>query len=325
MKYKYNFYNILSVRSNIDLSDIVLPLDIFQEKERRENYDLTIRKTKHTSIDKKIYQQIAPGLYYSEEEDRIASMRRIFGIKVYWEIVNLCGSQTELLFNKAYLLFFKHVFQFPISSFYQLNILIKMIMQIKLLLKNSTFLAGSAAAFEKKGIFFTGMNGSGKTTMILEFMANFPSARYISDDMTILSEGTVYSFPEPVRVRRFNLNARFFKKLENPVIKYRGRFREAFNGNFDVYFLEKSSANYINEISNSDGTSKLCSINNRTLLYCSERLLSSYAYYGENFFLLNMQERQSKILSDFFKDANFYILCAKNLFGYTEMLKKRYK
>lgn len=323
MKYKYNFYNILSVGSNFDLSYIVLPLDCFKVDEGCKNYDLTIKMVKCRTFETSGYQQIAHRLYYSKEEDRIISALRLFGIKFCWEIKNLMRDKTELLFSKSYMLFFKHIFQFPISTVYQVNILIKMIMQVKLLLKNSTFLVCGAVALDKQGVIFTGTCGSGKTTAVLNFMDNFHS-KYISDDIMILSNNVAYSFPSPLRIRKYNLGTTCFNKFINPAQEYGDRFLESFKGDFDVYFLERSSSNYIKEISNTEGINKLCNINNRILSYFNERLLASSAYIYEDFSLLYMQKKQLDILSDFFKETKFHIICATHIDDYIEMLKKKY-
>ena len=326
MKYRYNFYDILSLESNIDLSDIVLPLEaVKDESDKKGEYDLTVRLIDFKKKSIKEYQQIGLGLYYSKEKNSIVSVVNICGLACYWEISNLSGNQTVLQFNHNYFFLFKHVFLFPLSSIYQFNILIKMIMQLKLLSKNYTFLIGGVAALSDKGVVFTGVPGTGKTTTTLNFLNYFSNAKYISDDAFILGNGKLHSFPSPIRIRKFNSNLRFFKKFIDPRQRYKERLQSVFRGTYDIYFLEKSNTQYIKKISTDEGINKICSINNRVFPYFSERILASFSYIDSGVSFMNMQKKQIDILKENLNNSNFYILCSCNAANYDTLLESQYK
>jgi len=318
MNYKYNLHNILSIKSDINLG-----INCLEVSEDLGKYDLIIKEAKYKSIDKSKYQQISHGLYYLKEEESIASELNILGIKIIWEVKNILKENTELRYSHSYWFASKYFLKVPISSAHRFLPLIKMIIQIKLLLKNYSFLAGGAVALKNRGVIFTGISASGKTTTLINFMNNF-AAKFISDDLLILSKDEAYSYPSTIPIRRYNFAFISFNKLINPLEKFKGKVLTSIKSTFDIYFLEKSSSRYIKNISRSEGINKLCNLNNKVLLYFHERVLSSFPYLYEELSLLNLQEKQLGILSEFFQDANFYIMSASDINDYTKMLKDRY-
>lgn len=312
--YKYRLHDILSIKSDIDLA-----LDYFKVEGDLKSYNLIIKLVKYENLDNKRYQQISHGLYYSREEDCLTSSLKVLGIGVSWEIRNLLKENTEVRLSRSYKFISDYLLHVPFSSVYSIRHFIRMLIQVKLLLRNSTFLMGSMGVLDKKGIIFAGATGSGKTTVILHLMNSFP-ARYLCDDTVILSEGTAYSFPSRMMVRKYGFGSFIFNNYVDPVEKFKNRILDSFKGDFDIYILERSSSKYIRKISNREGINKLCNINNKLLLYSKERILSSAPYVYDDLSLFNMQRKQKDILTTFFKDANFHIICAMDPRNYIELL-----
>jgi len=323
MSYIYNIHNILSIKSSIELSlanSFTPPFDCFRINRDLEEYDLIISDNEHKKDWSTRYQKIAHGLFYSKEEDMIISDLCFFGLRMVWSIRNLFKKNTELRFNKFYN-FFSKINKLPISAVYPLCLLIRNILQIKLLLKGATFIVGSAATFGKKGIIFAGIYGSGKTTTILNFM-KYSQIKYLSNDLMIVSKDMLYGFPSLIPYRKYHFDLISYHGFLNPLEEFQGRILSSFKDNFDIYFLEISPAKFIKELPHEEGITKLCYFNNRIHSYFGERALSSISYLYKEYSLLNMQKKQWEILSNFFKDAHFYIISGKNSMDYIEILKK---
>ena len=100
----YNLHDIIRVKSDIDLG-----LNYFQCAESSKETDLIIKTVDYRPIDKKKYQQVASGLYYSKAANSIVSNMSILGLKVSWEIRNILSPGTELRVSKSYLFLSKYI------------------------------------------------------------------------------------------------------------------------------------------------------------------------------------------------------------------------
>jgi len=314
----YNLHNIIRIKSDIELE-----LGYFKCEEFSEEADLIVSIVEYKPIDNKRYQRVAYGLYYSEAEKSIISNISIFGMRVSWEIRNILSVGTELRVSKSYIFLSRYFPFFPISSFIGLVALIRMVLQIKLILKNYSFLVGSCAVLNGKNIIFTGTQTSGKTLSIINFVETY-GADFMSDDHIIVDNNSFYCYLNPLRLRKFHLHFFSYTTFVDPSEKFKGKIRNQTKGDCDIYFIELSASQFIKEISAAEGVKKLCSLNNRALLHFKERILSFLAYiYGE-LSLFDLQKKQFEILTDSLKNARFFIISAPNTADYTHMLQKKY-
>lgn len=318
MSYAYNIHNIFQISSDVDLK-----LDYFKTYELARKYDLSIKLIKYEGLEKKYYQQIASGLYYSTENDSIFSDLRIFGIRIYWELKNILNKNTELRISKSYDFISKYIMLFQIASVHRLESLFRMILQIKLLMNNGTFLIGSATTYKEKCIIFSGTHGTGKTTAVLSFIRHFNSF-FLSDDHMILFNNAIYNYPTLIKQRKYNLDFVSFSKYTNPINMFKDRLKESVSADYDIYFLEKSRKRFLQEIDKEDRIEKLTNINNKAIQYFNERLFSSLPYFYNELSLLNLQKRQNDILSSFFENAKFYKISADDGEGHINLIKDRY-
>lgn len=314
----YNLHDIIRVKSDIDLR-----LNYFQCGESSKEADLIIKTVDYRPIDKKKYQQVASGLYYSKAANSIVSNMSILGLKVSWEIRNILSPGTELRVSKSYRFLSKYILVFPVSSVHNLIGLFHMILQIKMLLKNYSFLTGGCAILNGKSIIFTGTGGSGKTLTTINFVEAY-DADFMSDDFLIINKDSFYSYPTPLKFRKFNLDFVSYSTFINPVKKFKEKVKDQAKGECDIYFLELSASQFIKDISAAEGIRKLCNLNNRALLYFNERILSFLPYIYGDLSLLSLQKKQFEILTDSLKKARFFIISSPNTADYTSMLKKQY-
>ena len=314
----YNLHDIICVKSDIDLG-----LPYFQCEESFKETDLIINTVDYKPINKKKYQRVASGLYYSETEDSIVSNMSILGLKVSWEIRNILSSGTELRVSKSYIFLSKYILVSPISSVHNLMGLFLMVLQIKMLLKNYSFLIGGCTVLNGKNIIFTGTGGSGKTLLTVNFVETY-GADFMSDDFLIINQDSFYSYPTPLKFRKFNLDFLSYSTFINPVEKFKEKIKDQTKGDCDIYFLELSASQFIRDISAKEGIRKLCSLNNRALLHFNERILSYLPYIYDGLSLLNLQKKQFEILTDNLKNAKFFIISSSNTMDYINMLKRRY-
>ncbi len=319
MSYIYNIHNFLTVKSDIDLR-----LNYFRKEEDLSKYNLIIKEVPYKRIDKSKFQQIAHGLYYSKDANEIVSNLNILGLRVSWSIKNLLQENTQFEFSSSYKFISQHVFKVPVSSVYQLEPLVKMIMQMKLLAKKCMFVAGGMVVSKDKGIILTGTYGSGKTTTILSLMDN-TDCQFICDDLMIISGDQIYNFPSMIKIRKYNLASVSIHKFLDPAEEYKDRISEKFKGYPDVYFLEQSSSNCIEEVNAEIGVEKLCVINNKIVPYFNERLLSFVPYVEDGYSFLGTQKAQREILLSLFKKTKFYILRSSSTDKSIESIKLHHK
>lgn len=317
MSHIYNIHNVLSIKSDADLN-----IRASEQEREAETYDLIVRQVERKPVMKNGYRRISEGLYYSKTDDEIFSNIDIFGFNIYWGIQNLLGETTELVFNKAYRRFVNHI-RFPVSSIHRLHPLIKMVMQIKLLQKQRSFLIGASVSINGRGIIFTGASAAGKTTTVMNVVKHL-GAMFHSDDMSLITARGIFNYPSNLYLRKYPKGIFSFKGIMDPEIHFNGRITTSIPKDCHIFFLEQSVEKQIREICFLEGVEKACNINNKMFLYFSERILSSIPYVYNDLSLLSLQNLQKDVLSTHLKDARFFILSAETPNDYIDLLKSRY-
>lgn len=328
MKYIYDIYGILKIKSDIELSlnnSFTPTLDYFLTDENIGDRDadllITCKKSKEIhGLD--TYNRISNGLYYSSDRAHLLSVLKFFNISVCWKIKNLLERTSELEFNKMYQFFSKFI-KIPISSVYPLCLLIRNILQLKLLLKQGTFLVGSSIIADDKCFIFTGTYGSGKTSMVLNLMKN-DNVNFLSDDLMILYNNSLYGIPSLISYRQHNFGLFCSHGYLDPLQEFKGRVKTVFNkkGRCEVYFLETSSKQSVNRISICEGIKKMQSINNIIHSYFCERLLSYIPFLHNDYSIISTQKKQFDILSEFFMNSKFFILSGNLIQNYKKIKDK---
>ncbi|MCP3955327.1 MAG: hypothetical protein GY697_24365, partial [Desulfobacterales bacterium] len=209
MTFAYNFHDLLTLRSNVDLAYIVLPADFIRPSPSCDQWDLSVWKVPNSRFDSSGCRQIAYGLHYNPRTDFLFSKINMLGVEVAWGIRNLLGTETELIFNGAFWRLCRYILQVPLSSVCQVSLIVKALLQLKLLFKGHTLISGAAAELNGRGIVFAGLSGAGKTTTLLNFLEAFP-ARYVSEDVFFLADRRMRSFPNPIKKARFGFTTLFY-------------------------------------------------------------------------------------------------------------------
>jgi hypothetical protein len=336
MQFRYNFYDLLTVRSNLDLSYIVMPTEFVRAADDCERWDLTVRQVPTQVFDPRGCRQIAYGLHFDSRADFLFSRINVFGVKICWGIRHLLGGETQLLFNHPFWLLCRYFLQVPFSSICQVSLIVKALLQLKLLLKGHTFLSGAAVKIDGTGIVFSGISGAGKTTALLNFLAAF-RARFVSEDILFLANRRMYCFPSPIKKSKnsFGFTTLFYTlyhilpyhlfRYENPHRQYAGRFAAVCNGPEDIFFLERSPDKTITTLSDQAGLLKLSSLNNRVFLYFYERVLAAAAYIYPEMSLADLQRRQATILTEQLGTARFHVIRAERPQDVIALMKTRYE
>lgn len=327
MAFNYNIADILRINSDFPLTrakGISPSFDCFSCEEKLSEYDLVIAQKEFDSKKIQRYQRVACGLFYSKKENSLVSEMSMFGIRLFWEIKDLFNGKTHLFYNRAYREISERFLRISVSSVNPLFLLIRNILQLKLIQKKSFFLLGSALETGGQGCIFTGTTGAGKTTTLLSCM-DHSDACYLCDDLMVLTEDKIYGILSPIVKRGINFGLWSVSRLIDPSQKYRHRILESINTNPDVFFLEKSNEKRICEIPAPEALAKLVAINNRIHPYFYERTLSMLPYLNHEFSLLNLQKESYDILRNSLKKARFFELRAPGVCDNTELLLKEFK
>jgi hypothetical protein len=251
-------------------------------------------------------------------------------------VKRLLDGETELLFNRSFWLLCRYFLQVPFSSICQVSLIVKALLQLKLLLKGHTFLSGAAVEIDGRGMVFCGISGAGKTTALLEFLGAF-RARFVSEDILFLAGNQMFCFPSPIKKPKFSfgfttLSYTLFHILpyhlfsyDNPHRHYAERLAEVCSGPVDVFFLERSPDNAITTLSEQAGLQKLISLNNRVFLYFYERVLAAAAYVYPAMALANLQQLQAEILTEQLQAARFQVINAERPRDFIALMQTHYE
>jgi len=314
-EYNYDIHGLLKINSNF----IGFTPDYFLIDNKPKDLDIILRMEKKVEIPKEInYSQIAPGLFYDGHDKSVVSTFRICGFNTTWRLKSLLDNPTEVFVSKAY----KDIVRMPISTVHPLNDYIKFILQIKLILKNYSFLLGGGIKPMNTdfAIIISSCGGMGKTTAVINLVKQL-GGNFLSDDTVIISKEGVYSYPTHLRIRKFgslllgyNEDVPFNKILPKETIA-RGPYPVKY-----IFFLERSDKNGVFLIDSTSALNRIISINRKTIPYLSERTILAYFYSISPFSLNKIMEREEKILKDFLEHLDCYVVKCKHPDYYVRLI-----
>ena len=323
----YNIHGLLKIISDFDY---YVP-NYFLTTSKYDVPDIILSNTKTGTprVLNSRFTQIASNLHCLNDEKLVVSTLSISKLKATWSLKNLLNKPTEVYLNRAYRILSKTILTNPISTVFPDNAYIQMIMHVKLLYKNHTFLVG--ACFEPRNgdsaILISSMGGMGKTITLLEVFKEIGS-RYLSDDIVIINkDGTVFSYPKPVRLRRINVSPIALETYIPPekVIGSTPIARKSQIGTIGL--LERGNKNEVQKLGQEEATNKLLAITRKLLPYYMERSLLAYSYMDSSFNLDDLRRTETEIIRKFLNHANIYTLkCSfNNPESYKRLLKDLYE
>ncbi len=324
MSFDYNIHNLIKISSDFELSDAnrVSPaFDCFKCKIDQGEHDILIRNKKFELNELKDCNRLAHGLYYSNPDKTMISRLSVLGVDVCWGIKDLFGKTTTLYYNRPFYLLTKKLLTLPVSFYQPLFLLIRNLIQVKLMQKGASFIIGSAVNRGDGGSIFTGTTGSGKTTTMLACMEDAEST-FVTNDLMIVSGKKVFGFPSDILYRKFSIGILSRHELIRPEQIFGNRLTSEIKGDCSIYFLERGQTSKISRIDFEDGINKLIYISNRIHPYFAERTLSAFSYLYDKFSILSTQGLLKDILMSNLIGAKFFILTSKNAKDSIALLKK---
>lgn len=317
----YDIHGLLEISSDFDC---YVP-DYFLTTTECSIPDIILSKTGAKTVSSSRSTQITPDIFCLRDERRIVSSISLFGLKATWSLRNLLERPTEVYINRTYRTLSKTILTMPISTAFPDNSYIQMIMHVKLLYKNHAFLVG--ACFEPNdrttAILISSMGGMGKTTTLLKALKEM-SGRYLSDDMVIIDkDGTIYSYPKPIRFRRINVPLFAFETYMPPAQAIGSTPIASSSQIGTICLLERGVENKVQQLDRKEAQNKLLAITRKLLPYYMERTLLAYSYMDSSFNLDNLMQTETKIISQFLSHANIYTLTcnSKKSSSYVRLLK----
>lgn len=320
----YNIHNLLTIVSDFNC---YIP-SYFKTPSELNNPDIILHRKK-VNVDKEsksTVTTIAPNLYLQHDLQLVASCYNLASIKARWALRNLVNQPTEVYLSSSYTKISKKILKIPISTVFPADSYVQMIMHIKFLLKDHTFLIG--ASFQpndsNSAILISSMGGMGKTTTLLNSLKNV-NGNFLSDDMVIINKnGIVYSYPKPIRIRQLKVGPLSVEKYLPPdnVIGASSIINSSRIGT--VCILERGKKNEIKPINRKEAESKLLAITRKLLPYYIERTVLAYSYMDASFNLIKIMQKEVEIIRNFIKHSNPYILRCnyQDSNSYTKLLKE---
>jgi hypothetical protein len=235
----------------------------------------------------------------------------LLGLKATWSIKNLLGEPTEVTVNRPYQLLSKTLLSQPISTAFPVQAFIQMVTHIKLLQKNHTFLVG--ACFEpnesKTATIISSMGGMGKTSLVFKTLKEI-GGKFLSDDMMIINkDGTIYSYPKPVRTRHISIPPVHLETYVQPatLLGTNSQIKKTSKvGN--LVLLERAAKTELITLTQKDALNKLLMVNRKLLPFYMERSIIAYSYMDSSFNIENFINLETDILQNFLADANWYVM-----------------
>ncbi|MBL7058359.1 hypothetical protein ISS03_03410 [Patescibacteria group bacterium] len=310
----YSIHDLIKIKSEIELglkNSFTPTFNHFISSESFDEYDLIIKCSHSSRVLDTSYNHISQGLYYSSEHDQFISSLSFFGLNIEYGLKGILSKNTVLTFNKTYKTISKYL-KVPISSVHPLFMLIKNIIQIKLLQNNASFVVGGALVYKKNtGIIITGMIGSGKTSAIMDLM-HIDGMEYLSDDIFLSKNKKIYNLPSMISSRKLNFGAFDYHVHSDPVKLFPKKVVTSFEKEMSIFIIQRGNENKISSIASDVGVNNFCCLNSKVFPFFSERVISSFPFIYDGYTLIDALKQQSTLLSNTFLSANFYSVQLKD-------------
>ncbi len=306
--HSYNIHGLVTVKCNRN--------DYFPEyflANDTTNPDLILNVSNRNPSILKDFCQIGTDIFCSTANRQVFSKINILGLKGMLTIKNLIGTLTEATINGRYPFLGKTLLKVPVSTAFPDKAFAQMLLHVKLLLKNRTFMVASGfkPANQNSATLVSSMGGMGKTSAIFNALETI-GGKYLGDDMVIVdAKGTVYAYPKPVRIRRFSsiFSLESYKHPEQ-ILRSKDAIAESCPiGN--VLLLERGATDKITSIGSTDASRKLLVITRKLLPYYMERTILAYSYMDTSFDLSKLLIDESVLQSKFLEHAECYVLTSK--------------
>lgn len=316
---QYSIHDILNINTNVKG---LLPESFLDPKKvQGKNHDLSIIKDNHFPISNSL-TTIGPALFYDETDNSIITKFSFMGIESKIKLKNLSSQNTVIYFNQSYSTISKHILKIPISSLYPINHLIKLVIQIKLLQKNHSFLIGAGLKIGKHKIIISGFGNMGKTQTTLKLLEKTDTAQFLSEDTLITDGKTVFSYPQKMRIRKGkNLILNREKHLSSDSL-IKNKSIKSFAPSH-IFILERNNKEKFFSISKRETYHKISSINKKTNPYLSERLILATQYVNSKFDLDKLISKENTIIKSLTSRSKGVILQTNNNFvpNYSQLLQ----
>jgi hypothetical protein len=259
------------------------------------------------------FSQIGTDIFCSNENDQVFSKINLLGFRGMLTLKNLTGKPTEATVNNNYSFLSKTLLKVPMSTAFPDKAFAQMILHIKLLLKNHTFIVASCfqPKNQDKATLISSIGGMGKTSAIFQALNTF-GGKYLADDMVIINgNGTIYAYPKPVRLRHIT-SAISLETYRNPAQILGSRDLVANSSPVgNLLLLERGNQNKITPLDSNEASKKILVITRKLLPYYMERTILAYSYMNSSFNLSNFLDTESQLQSSFLEHAKCYTLTSK--------------
>lgn len=320
MSFSYNIHGLVSIDS---FESRLIPRYFLNTNNPKPDLIIS-RLGKSCDSIRKTSRQIGSGLFYNEEQKLVLSDAKFFGFKPSWSLKNLWGTGTCVAFNRTYPALSKTFLSVPVSTVFPIHAYIQHILHIKLLLKEYTFLVGGCFQMSEPnlGIVVSSMGEMGKTTTVLSALKS-KSNIFLGDDMVIIGDdGTIYSYPKPIRRRTFF--GPFCRETFSPpdeILGSRSRIGEKTKVSL-MCLLERGLQNEATPITSDEASRKLLVIVRKLLPYYLERTILAYAYTDNSVNLYDIMEEERRIITSFLEKANCFVLRCNKASDYLKLVSR---
>ena len=306
--YHYNIHDLLEVKSSFD--DYISKCFLSHTDTPAPDVILKVANS-NDLFDSDHYLQIAPGLFYSDEQDSIVSTFKLLNLKFSWKLKGLSARPTEISLSPAYEAVSRRLLKVPVSTVFPVYHYIKLVLQLQLLSKDRAFIIGSCfkPSKSKESLILSASGSMGKTRTVLDLVEQI-GGEFLSDDTLIVDKDKILAYPTPVRVRKRGWEVLSREKYisEASLLDTCGTWQkpQTVGG---LFFLESGApVSGICHISHEQALNRLLAINRKTLPYYMERTVLAYAYMNPSFSLNKLMQKEEDILNCFLKDVDCFTL-----------------
>lgn len=292
----YNIHNILYIDSQLSS----FPRQFICRKLLNRSPDIYIefREDNYFEENIKYADEIMAGIFFNKNNNILISRITILRFKCYFCITNFNEElSTALYLNKNFVTLSKRLVRIPVSSFFPLDHLMKLIIGLFLIKKGAVMVLSGGFQYSGNNFLVSSFGGMGKTTVVLDlFRSSNSDIKYLSDDTCILYKNRIYGYPQKIRIRN---RGNAFLSQENyldPTKFFNKKIIDCFQSDF-ILFLERSFTNITEKIALTSALPKLRCITDKTFPYFYERHLAALNY------IYNVSAKYQETINNAYKNS----------------------